>query len=111
MRVVSGLDHKRNIHFEALPSRRVAQEIANTILEAQSTTLERVGFYLAKDKFYDRLRGQMNQRQEKAIGRMFRAGVGGFKGGMSAEKCIAITDVSRATPTRDLQDLVAKGAH
>ncbi len=55
-------------------------------------------------------RGQLNDRQDKAIGRMFRAGVDGFKGGMSAEKYIGITDASRATATRDLQDLVAKGA-
>ena len=34
----------------------------------------------------------------------------GMKGGMSADKYITITGASRATATRDLQDLVAKGA-
>ena len=47
---------------------------------------------------------------DKAIGRMFREGIDGFKGGMSAEKYIAITGASRATATRDLGDLAAKGA-
>jgi Fic family protein len=41
---------------------------------------------------------------------MFREGIDGFKGGLSAENYISITGASRATATRDLQDLVAKGA-
>lgn len=41
---------------------------------------------------------------------MFKEGPDGFKGGLSAENYIAITDTSRATATRDLQDLVQKGA-
>jgi Fic family protein len=41
---------------------------------------------------------------------MFREGIDGFKGGLSAENYIRIAASSRATATRDLQDLVAKGA-
>jgi hypothetical protein len=41
---------------------------------------------------------------------MFREGVDGFKGGLSAENYITISKTSRATATRDLQDLVTKGA-
>ena len=41
---------------------------------------------------------------------MFREGIDGFKGGLSAENYISITRTSRATATRDLHDLVAKGA-
>ena len=41
---------------------------------------------------------------------MFREGIDGFKGGLSAENYISITKASRATATRDLQDLVEKGA-
>lgn len=41
---------------------------------------------------------------------MFREGPDGFKGGLSAENYIAITGTSRATTTRDLQDLVEMGA-
>ena len=52
----------------------------------------------------------MNERQAKAIARMFKEGFDGFKGGLSAEKYITITGAARATATRDLQDLVAKGA-
>ncbi|KUM25834.1 cell filamentation protein Fic [Mesorhizobium loti] len=83
---------------------------ANAILEAQRVTLMRVEFTVSKAKFYERFRGQLNERQEKAIARVFREGIDGFKGGLSAENYIAVTKTSRATATRDLHDLVAKGA-
>jgi Fic family protein len=83
---------------------------AETILDAQRNTLRRVEFYIAKTKFYDRLRGGLNPRQEKVIARIFREGIDGFAGGLSAENYIRIAKATRATATRDLQDLVAKGA-
>jgi Fic family protein len=83
---------------------------AEAVLQAQDNSIRLVDFHIAKARLYERLRDQLNPRQEKAIGRMFRAGVDGFKGGLSAENYISITRASRATATRDLQDLVAKGA-
>jgi Fic family protein len=44
---------------------------------------QRVEFYIAKAKLYEKLRGQLNERQEKVIARMFREGIDGFKGGLS----------------------------
>jgi Fic family protein len=41
---------------------------------------------------------------------MFHEGIDGFKGGLSADNYIGITKAARATATRDLQDLVEKGA-
>jgi Fic family protein len=41
---------------------------------------------------------------------MFAEGPAGFKGGLSAENYISITKTTRATATRDLNDLVEKGA-
>jgi len=41
---------------------------------------------------------------------MFKEGIDGFKGGLSAENYISIAKTSRATATRDLQDLLQKGA-
>ena len=81
---------------------------AETILNAQNYSLNMVDFLIEKTKLYDRIRGQLNERQEKALERMFREGLEGFKGGLSAEKYISITGASRATATRDLQDLVEK---
>jgi Fic family protein len=86
------------------------QYFASTVLEAQSNTVRRVDFYVAKAKFYERMRGRLNERQENVIARMFRNGIDGFKGGLSAKNYITISKTSRATATRDLQDLVEKGA-
>jgi Fic family protein len=61
-------------------------------------------------ELYDRLRGQLNERQERALARMFREGPDGFEGGLSAANYITITGAARATATRDLNDLVEKGA-
>lgn len=83
---------------------------AQTIIEAQQTTLARVAFHIGKVRFYDRFNGQMNERQKKVIARMFREGPGGFAGGLSAENYIAITATPRPTATRDLQGLVQIGA-
>ncbi len=82
---------------------------AETILEAQRNTIRRIDFYIAKAKLYGNMRGQMNVRQEKVVARMFREGIDGFKGGLSAENYISMTKTSRATATRDLQQLVAMG--
>lgn len=81
---------------------------AETILEAQTYTQKMINFLIEKAKLYDRVRGHLNVRQERVIERLFRAGLGGFKGGLSADNYIRITHASRATATRDLQDLVEK---
>jgi len=110
------IQRSRKAYYDMLEHSNKANEIttwlvyfAETVLEAQRTTLKRVEFYITQAKFYDRLRGQLNARQEKVISRMFRAGLDGFKGGLSAENYISITGTSRATATRDLADLVLKG--
>jgi Fic family protein len=83
---------------------------AETVLDAQAYALRLVDFLIAKTRLYDRLVGSLNERQEKVLARMFREGVEGFKGGLSAENYMAITGTSPATATRDLADLVVKGA-
>src|SRR5215467_2886471 len=82
----------------------------NTLRQAQHNTIKRVDFYVAKAKFYEKFRDQLNERQAKVITRVFKEGIDGFKGGLSADNYISISKTSRATATRDLQDLVEKGA-
>ena len=72
--------------------------------------LSRVEFLMHKTRLMDSLRGVINPRQEKALLRMFEVGIDGFKGGMSAGKYAGLTGAPPATVTRDLADLVAKGA-
>jgi Fic family protein len=111
------IERKRRHYYAALERNNKDKEItdwltyfADTVLEAQRNTLERVDFLVAKARFYERLRGQLNERQERVIARMFREGIDGFRGGLSAENYVTISKASRATATRDLQDLVEKGA-
>jgi Fic family protein len=111
------IERKRTDYYASLERNNKEIEItswlkyfANTILEAQNNTIRRVDFYVAKAKFYQKHRGTLNARQEKVIARIFREGIDGFKGGLSAENYISITGTSRATATRDLQDLVENGA-
>ena len=83
---------------------------AQTLLEAQGNTILRIEFLIAKARLYDRLRGRLNERHEKLLARLFQEGPDGFRGGLSANNYVTITRTSRATTTRDLQDLVDMGA-
>ena len=47
--------------------------------------------------------------QRKALGKLFDAGPNGFAGGMSTEKYVKLTGVSRATAYRELTDLTERG--
>ena len=111
------IERRREDYYAALS--RNNQEIditdwmkyfADIVIDAQDNTIRRVDFYVAKAKFYERFRDRLNERQAKVVARVFREGIEGFKGGLSADNYIGITRTSRATATRDLQDLVAMGA-
>ncbi len=82
---------------------------AQTVLAAQTETQAMVEFLIGKTRFYDQYARMMNERQAKVIGKLFEAGLDGFEGGLSAENYLSITKTSRATATRDLQELVAHG--
>ena len=83
---------------------------AEVVIEAQQRTEARIEFLIDKTRLLDRLRGQLNERQQKALLRMLHEGPEGFKGGLSAGNYSTITGASPATATRDLADMVAKGA-
>lgn len=111
------IERRRKDYYSALEAANASNEItdwlvyfAKMVLDAQDYTHIRVEFLIEKAKFYDRLRGHLNERQEKVIARMFREGPDGFRGGLSAENYISITRTSSSTATRDLQDLVTKDA-
>jgi Fic family protein len=110
------IQKNKKSYYEALHRSSRENEItawlvyfADTVLQAQETTQRMIDFLIQKTKLYDRVKSRLNERQEKALARIFREGVEGFKGGVSAEKYISITGAARATATRDLQGLVDKG--
>jgi Fic family protein len=108
---------RRKAYYAALEAANKGIEVtawlswfAGIVIEAQRRTTARVEFLIEKTRLLDRLRGELNPRQEKALLRMLREGPEGFKGGLSAGNYATITGASAATATRDLADLVDKGA-
>jgi Fic family protein len=75
---------------------------AQIAVEAQQRTIALVEFVIDKAKLFERLRGQLNSRQEKALIQIFREGPEGFRGGLSAGNYGTITGAWQATATRDL---------
>src|SRR6185312_3246913 len=64
------IERKRKDYYAALERNNKDLEItawltyfANTILEAQRNTITRVDFHVAKARFYEKFRGQFNERQ------------------------------------------------
>lgn len=70
---------------------------------------KRIGHVLQKAKFWQRhAMSSLNERQVKVLNRLLDAGPEGFEGGLNARKYMSLTDVSKATTTRDLTELVEK---
>lgn len=110
------IESKKNEYYNALEEAQRSNEITSwinyfveTILAAQASAAEQIEYTLRKSKFFDRYHEHLNDRQLKVILRMFEEGPGGFKGGMNATKYISIAKTSKATATRDLQELVSRG--
>jgi Fic family protein len=80
-----------------------------TCLDAQIQAEKKINFTLKKTKLFDRFESEMNERQLKVVRRMLEDGPDSFEGGMSAKKYMAITKTSKATATRDLQNLAEMG--
>lgn len=111
------IQKNKKAYYDALGAASRSNEItawlfyfSRVVLEAQNNTQLTIEFLIQKNKFYHVYEDRLNSRQEKVITRIFKAGLEGFEGGLSVDNYLRITGTSRATATRDLQDLVSKGA-
>ena len=93
---------RRESYYHALEAASRQNEITSWLawfggvtIEAQRRTLALIEFLIAKAKLFDRLKGQLNERQKKTLLRMFKEGIDGFKGGLSAGKYSAIRGLLR----------------
>ncbi len=109
------IEADRTGYYAALKQAQCSADISEWVfwfsrmlLHAQEQAETKIEFTLKKTKLLDRVRGQLNNRQLKMLHRMLKEGSGGFQGGMSTKKYMAIAKTSKPTATRDLQDLVAK---
>lgn len=80
----------------------------SVIHAAQIEAKKMISFTLQKTLLIDHYKEQLNERQMKAVLKMLES-PDGFKGGMSAKKYISINKTSKATATRDLQELTEMG--
>ncbi|MEM7486992.1 MAG: Fic family protein [Bacteroidota bacterium] len=110
------IESNKNTYYDALKAGQRSNEITNwinyfvkTVLDAQIDAEQEIEFTLKKTKFFDQHKSALNERQQKVVRRMLEEGHQGFEGGMSARKYVSIASTSKATATRDLQDLVVKG--
>jgi Fic family protein len=108
---------RRCSYYSMLEAANQSNEISNWLawsagitLEAQQRSQAQVTFSVEKVRFLERFRGLLNSRQEAVIQRTFQEGIKGFDGGLSAGNYAKIAKTSAATTTRDLGDLVRKGA-
>ncbi|WP_353097989.1 Fic family protein [Empedobacter brevis] len=115
MSLSSTIEKDKKKYYEALKDAQRTLEITDwilyfstTILDAQIQAKKITNFTLNKTKFLDQTKQLLNERQLKVVIKMLDQGAEGFEGGMSAKKYMSITKTSKATATRDLQDLVEK---
>src|SRR5437879_10645587 len=78
------IQKNKNSYYEALHRSSRNNEItawlvyfADTVLQAQDTAHCMIDFLIQKTKLYDRVKSQLNDRQEKALARIFREGLEG----------------------------------
>jgi len=82
---------------------------ANAAIDAAGHSQKLARFTVGKARLFEQVHGRINQRQERALVRMFEMGMDGFKGGLSADKYIKITNANSRTASRDLRKLVEFG--
>lgn len=111
------IEADRKAYYEALKQAQRSRDVTewvryftDVVLRAQIRAEAMIGFTVRKAQFFDRFRDILSERQRVAIGKMLVHGPGGLGDGISAAKYAAMTKVSKATATRDLQDLLAAGA-
>lgn len=106
------IEADKKSYYLALKKAQVTNDITawmnffiNIIFDAHLHAKSLIEFIINRAKFFDRFKDQLNERQLKVIRKMLDAGPNGFEGGMTANKYISITKTSKATATRDLQNL------
>lgn len=113
MSVSQVIDKNKNRYYTELKKAQSTLEIdswllyfSELLIEAQQNAIDTLGFSIKKTRFFDRYKSWLNERQTKVINKMLDAGIEGFEGGMTAKKYMSIAKTSKATATRDLQELV-----
>lgn len=111
----TAIEKNKKIYYEEMKKAQRNLEVTDwlvyfleILIQSLKETLQIVQFVRKKTEFYDRYNTVLNERQRKAINKMFDQGISGFQGGMTAKKYISINKTTKSTATRDLQELLDK---
>lgn len=111
------IEANKSLYYTSLEKAQRSNEVTSWVeyfvrasLDAQIEAEAQIDFTLKKTRFFDRFNDELNDRQLTVIKRMLEEGTRGFEGGMNARKYIGITKTSKATATRDMQQLLEIGA-
>ena len=81
-----------------------------TLLQSLEQAMARIDRVLAKARFWQSHRtDELSTEQIKVLNRLLDSGTRGFEEGISAAQYKAVAQVSKATATRHLSDLLSKG--
>jgi Fic family protein len=107
------IEKNKKEYYKQLQKAQQTNEITNWIkyfttlvLKAQQFAEAQINFTLKKITFLDKHKANLNTRQLKSIKRMLEEGTDDFTGGMNATKYKSLNKTSKATATRDLQQLL-----
>lgn len=113
----STIEANKKQYYQALEAAQRSNEITEwmeyfvkTVLLAQEQAEKYVLFTVQVARYFDKFGNQLNERQNAVVRRMTEEGPDGFIGGMNARKYMAIAKTSKATATRDLQEMLDRGA-
>jgi Fic family protein len=116
MSLSTSIEANKKAYYSALKKAQRTNDVSEwihyfseTILKAQQDFISTIDFLIKKTSFFNKYQTQLNSAQTKVIQRMLENSETEFTGGMNARKYQSITQVSKATATRHLQDLVEKG--
>lgn len=108
------IDSDRSAYYNELMAAQRTLEVTQwvkyflqLINEAYRYSGEIISWTTKKWQFLEEYKEEINQRQYKVLNKMLEYPV--FEGGVSAKKYMSITKVSKATATRDLQQLAEMG--
>ena len=114
----SAIEHHRKDYYGELQAishgdldlNRWLRFFIGMVNEAQTLAKQQVDFVLDKTRFYDAHGEALNARQARVVARLFAEGPKGFDGDLTTKKYEKIAKCPNRTASRDLADLMEKGA-
>lgn len=117
------IQEDKNAYYKALQTAQATQPnekgeldvttfvkwFSNAMERGIQRSMEEARFIVSRDRFFEQHGDALNERQDKALGRLFAAGPERLAMGISAGPYKKMADTSSATATRDLADLAKKG--